>query len=226
MNVLTLKHQDKSQDQKAAEFAAERIRQKILDGFLSPGQRLIEAELMTELDVGRSTIREAYLKLDSEGFVELRHQRGAVVKKMTRRDMAELFAIRERLEAMAAGLAATHVGRGDNRKRLEKMKDAWRHDDVLNNELTHMEKNVPFHEAIIAMSGNQRLARMLKPLQIPGYRIQYLKLLDRPFRELSAQEHVAIADAILAGDSDLAERLMRQHVRRSGELAQYIPGLE
>lgn len=226
MNILTPEHLDKNQDQKAAEFAAGRIRQKILDGFLSPGQRLIEAELMTELDVGRSTIREAYLKLDSEGFVELRHQRGAVVKKMTRQDMAELFAIRERLEAMAAGLAAANIEKGDHRQRLERMKDVWRHDDVLNNEFSHMEKNVPFHEAIIAMSGNQRLARMLKPLQIPGYRIQFLKLLDRPFRELSAYEHMAIADAILAGDSELAERLMRQHVHRSGELAQKIPGLE
>ncbi|MBW7836054.1 MAG: GntR family transcriptional regulator [Sphingomonadales bacterium] len=226
MNILTPERLDKNQDQKAAEFAAERIRQKILDGFLSPGQRLIEAELMTELDLGRSTIREAYLKLDSEGFVELRHQRGAVVKKMTRRDMAELFAIRERLEAMAAGLAAANIDKGDNRQRLERMKEVWAQDDVLNNELTHMEKNVPFHEAIITMGNNLRLARMLKPLQIPGYRIQYLKLLDRPFRELSAQEHTAIADAILAGNSDLAERLMRQHVQRSGELAQNIPGLD
>src|SRR5690606_14547851 len=129
MNILTPERLDKNQDQKAAEFAAERIRQKILDGFLSPGQRLIEAELMTELDVGRSTIREAYLKLDSEGFVELRHQRGAVFKKMTRRDMAELFAIRERLEAMAAGLAALNIDKGDNRQRLERMKEVWAQDD-------------------------------------------------------------------------------------------------
>jgi DNA-binding GntR family transcriptional regulator len=62
---------------KAAFYAAESIRTMILEGMLSPGQRLIESDLMQELDVGRSTIREAFLRLDAEGFVELRHQRGA-----------------------------------------------------------------------------------------------------------------------------------------------------
>lgn len=225
MNVLANSKTDKATDLKAAAYAAEAIRHRILDGLLSPGQRLIEAELIQELDVGRSTIREALLKLDAEGFVELRHQRGAVVKRMTRRDMAELFAIRERLEGLAAAVAATHINEGDNRRRLLAARAVWEREDVLNNELTHMEENVPFHNTIIAMSDNHRLAKILQPLQIPGYRMQFLKLMDRKYCETSAAEHKKIADAILAGKSDLAEALMREHVQRAGELAQLIPGL-
>src|SRR5262245_49693649 len=97
-------------DTKAAMHAAEVIRLKILEGLLSPGQRLIEPDLMSELGVGRSTIREAFLRLDAEGYVELRHQRGAIVRRMTRRDMAELFEVREQLEGLAASLSAARSG--------------------------------------------------------------------------------------------------------------------
>src|SRR5688572_32960683 len=109
--------EEKVNDTKAALYAAQAIRTRILEGLLSPGQRLIESDLMAELDVGRSTIREAFLKLDAEGLVELRHQRGAIVRRLTRRDLAELFEVRERLEGLAAALAAARVDEGDNRAR-------------------------------------------------------------------------------------------------------------
>ena len=210
---------DRSPDTKAAKHAAEIIRLKILDGWLSPGQRLIESDLMAELDVGRSTIREAFLKLDGEGFVELRHQRGAVVRRLTRRDMAELFEVRERLEGLAAALCAQRVELDDNAARLEAMREVWLRADLRSNSLLHMEENVDLHATIIAMAGNQRLIRMLEPLQIPGYRMQFLQLLDDERRVRSAEEHIAIIDTLLAGDAGRAERLMREHVRRAGKPA-------
>nr|BAH60858.1 transcriptional regulator [carbazole-degrading bacterium OC13S] len=217
---------EKNNDKKVAENVANLIREKILDGLLSPGQRLIESELMKEFGIGRSTIRETYLKLEAKGLVELRHQRGAIVKKMTKRDMAELFAIRQQLEGMAASLAAANIDKGQNRQWLLQAKKTWTEDYVLSNELRHMEENVPFHEGIIAMSGNHLLAKMLQPLQIPGYRMQYLRLMDREYCEKSSHDHIQIADAILAGDSETAEKLMQEHVRSAAEVAQRIPGLE
>jgi len=205
--------------------AAGIVRERILDGYFSPGQRLIEAELMTEVEVGRSTLREAFLLLEAEGLVELRHQRGAVVRQLSRDDMRELFQIRATLEGLAAGLAATRIDMADNRRWLEKTRAQWTGDEVLDNEMTHMQRNVPLHEGIIARSGNARLMRSLKPLQIPGYRVPFLRLLDRGYREVSAREHLAIVDAILAGNAARADRLMRAHVERAGRLAQSIPGL-
>lgn len=93
------------------------------------------------------------------------------------------------------------------------------------NELTHMERNVFWHDGIVAMSGNARLVRSLKPLQIPGYRLQFLRLLDRAQREVAVREHLAIIDAILAGQAARADRLMRADVARAGVLAEAIPGL-
>ena len=216
---------ERTPDKKAAKYAAEIIRLKILDGMLSPGQRLIEMDLMAELDVGRSTIREAFLKLEADGFVELRHQRGAIVRRMTRRDMAELFDVRERLEGLAASLCAAKVDHGGNRARLRELREVWKQQSVRRDSIEHMASNVELHRGIILLADNQRLIRILEPLQVPGYRMQFLDMLDQQQREHSAEDHVAILDAILAGDGAKAERLMREHVRHAGTLAQKIPGL-
>jgi DNA-binding GntR family transcriptional regulator len=216
---------ERTPDKKAAKYAAEIIRLKILDGLLSPGQRLIEPDLMSELDVGRSTIREAFLKLESEGYVELRHQRGAIVRRMTRRDMIELFEVRERLEGMAASLCAANINREGYRTRVRELREVWKQQSVRRDSVEHMSSNVELHRGIIMLADNQRLIRILEPLQVPGYRIQFLALLDQERRDESVEDHLAILDAILAGDGAKAERLMREHVRRAGKLAAQIPGL-
>ena len=210
---------------KAADIAADEIRRQIHEGFLAPGQRLIEAELMGQIAVGRSTLREAYLKLAADGLVELQHQRGACVRRMTRSDLAELFQMRECLEGFAAGRAATRVTLGSNRAWLREARAVWLAKDVLDNELSHMENNVPLHDGIVAMAGNTRLAASLKLMELPGYRLQFLRLLDHEQRAVSARQHLDIIDAIAAGKAAQAEKLMRAHVRRAGQLAQLIPGL-
>jgi DNA-binding GntR family transcriptional regulator len=210
---------------KAADIAAAEIRRQIQEGFLAPGQRLIEAELMAQLPASRSTLREAFLKLAAEGLLELQHQRGACVRRMTRASLAELFQMRECLEGFAAGLAATRCAAGARPAWLDEARAVWLGDEVLHNELSHMENNVPLHEGIVALAGNTRLAAALKPLELPGYRLQFLRLLDQQQRNVSARQHVDIIDAIVAGKCAAAEKLMRAHVRRAGELAQLIPGL-
>ena len=212
-------------DTKAAMHAAELIRLKILEGLLSPGQRLIEPDLMSELGVGRSTIREAFLRLDAEGYVELRHQRGAIVKRMTRRDMAELFEVREQLEGLAASLSAAHSSETRHRDWLLAQRERWQDEELSSNALRHMDENVILHRGIIDMSGNRRLARTLEPMQIPGYRVQYLQLMDVARQVQSSKDHLEIIAAILNGDATRAGRLMRAHVREAGLLAQRIPNL-
>jgi DNA-binding GntR family transcriptional regulator len=212
-------------DVKIGRSVAEALRAKILSGDLAPGQRLIEADLMAELDVGRSAIREAFLQLDADGLVELRHQKGAAVTKLSRQEMSQLFDIRERLEGFAAFLAAQRIDVTGNRAWLKAQRENWMRAEMLQNERTHMEENSPFHDGIIAMGGNDRLVEVLHRLQVPAYRQRFLKVLDEDRRQESVEDHVMVIDAILAGDAHKAEELMRLHVRRTGELALKIEGL-
>src|SRR4030095_12821355 len=155
----------------------------------------------------------------------MRHQRGAIVKRMTRRDMAELFEVREQLGGLAASLSAARAGEPTNRDWLLGQRSRWSDDELHNNALKHMDENVVLHRGIVEMSGNRRLARPLEAMQAPGYRMQYLQLMDGARQAQSSKDHLEILDAILSGDAARAGRLMRAHVREAGLLAQRIPNL-
>jgi DNA-binding GntR family transcriptional regulator len=213
-------------DVKVGRSVAEVLRSRILSGDLVPGQRLIEADLLAELDVGRSAIREAFVQLDAEGLVELRHQRGAAVMRLSRRDMAEHFAVRERLEGLAAYLAAERIEMEGHREWLTAQRQLWLRAEMSQNERAHMEENIPFHEGIVRMAGNGRLADALRRMQIPAYRQKFMQLFDETHRRRAVDDHLMMIDAMLAGDPQKAEDCARAHVRRTGELAQQIEGLD
>jgi DNA-binding GntR family transcriptional regulator len=95
------------------------IRQRIINGRLSPGTRIVERELGAELQVSRVPVREALRMLESEGFLEVVPRRGVVVKTLTRRDVEELFDVRVSLEVLenrdvALGLLFEEDGTADS----------------------------------------------------------------------------------------------------------------
>ena len=88
------------------DFIVERLREDILAGRLAPGSRLVESDLTARFAVSRGPVREALRRLSAEGLIEHRPHRGAVVRRLSERDIRELFQIRVEMEALAARLAA------------------------------------------------------------------------------------------------------------------------
>jgi DNA-binding GntR family transcriptional regulator len=203
----------------AVQAVIDAITEGVKEGRYAPGQRLVEADLTRELGVSRGPLREALGRLVAEGVVENEPYRGAVVRKLTRADVVDLFQIREVLEGEAARLAALAIDEGDHRRRmlasLEALATFKRRPDTI----AYMDENTRFHELVVELSGNKLLARLIGQLQVHAFRL----LLRRLISESSAvadsiQEHEAVAEAILAGDGRAAEREMRRHVRRSGAM--------
>ncbi len=205
--------------QTVAETLAEQLRSRIVDGVYVGGQRLIEADILEEFDVGRSAVREALKHLEATGLVEIRRQRGASVVRLTRDRLVQLFEIRERLEGLAAYLAAQVAHRSENLSWLENQRQIWLDDNLVRNERDHMVKNVELHDGIVQMSANQYLTDSLSRLQIPAYRQRFVKVINDEARRKSSAEHVEIIDAIYSGDAERAERCMRYHVRETAKLA-------
>ena len=205
--------------QTVAETLAEQLRSRIVDGVYVGGQRLIEADILEEFDVGRSAVREALKHLEATGLVEIRRQRGASVVRLTRDRLVQLFEIRERLEGLAAYLAAQVAHRSENLSWLENQRQIWLDDNLVRNERDHMVKNVELHDGIVQMSANQYLTDSLSRLQIPAYRQRFVKVINDEARRKSSAEHVEIIDAIYSGDVERAERCMRYHVRETAKLA-------
>lgn len=204
----------------AVDTVIEAITDGVKDGRYAPGQRLVEADLTAELGVSRGPLREALGRLAAEGVLDLEPYRGAVVRRLTREDVEDLFSVREVLEGEAARLAAEHVGDDDYRARLQA---AMRTADALREAgdvATYIDENSRFHELIVEMSGSRLLTRLIPSLHVHAFRLLFRQLLmNQAAMEQSIDEHRAVADAVLAGDAKAAERAMRRHVRRSREQA-------
>ena len=206
--------------QTAVDSVIEAITEGVKEGRYAPGQRLVEADLTAELGISRGPLREALGRLAAEGMLELEPYRGAVVRRLSRDDVQDLFNIRRVLEGEAARLAALRIDEGTNRARLEQemaVVDGFR---GRTDTMAYMDANERFHELVVELSGSKLLARLIPQLQVHAFRLLFRRMIvEDSAMPNSIEEHTVVAAAILAGDAKAAERAMRVHVRRSGELS-------
>ncbi|MCP4928598.1 MAG: GntR family transcriptional regulator, partial [Gammaproteobacteria bacterium] len=110
---LGSRNRHKDMHSKKKTTIVEELTQKIASGIISgryaPGQRLIEADLVNEYKVSRNPLREAYSRLASDGLLTIQPYRGAFVSKPSRKEIMDLFIVRESLELLAVQLAARNI---------------------------------------------------------------------------------------------------------------------
>jgi DNA-binding GntR family transcriptional regulator len=201
----------------AVERATAEIRQRIRNGELVPGQRLVAAELSTLLDVSLGPLREALTRLAGEGLVEVQQYRGAVVRSQSAQDLAEIYLVREVIEGLAARLAAQAVARGDHAvKGLQKIADRGRKLAASFDLEGYLAANQEFHETIYALAGSSRVTTLARAFSDQVDRLNNRHLASVAVLQKSAEEHHAIVAAIAAGEPARAEELMRRHVSSMG----------
>ena len=197
------------------EIAYEKIRDRIISGHLKPGQPITEEQLSKELDMSRTPVREALIKLQSEELVRMVGNRGAAVMEITPVDIAEIFQLRLLIEPYAARACVEFIDNKKLKEIREKLTILAQSDlsiTVLEDLGTSLYEVHDLHDLIIQAAGNRRLARLLNTLQS---QIFWMLNLERriPGRiGRSLQEHLNIVNALLAGDGDRAEKNMREHL--------------
>lgn len=200
----------------------EGIRRGIREGRYAPGQRLIEAELTRVLGVSRGPLREAMSRLAAESLVKLEPNR-MTVRAMTRAEVRGISAIREVLEGLAARLAAERVSAGAGVADFKRRWSEMRSIEARSNTNAYVDANHRFHSAIVQLGGNPALEKLLEQLSTPLYRFQFRSRLTADRLERGHQDHTEVAQAILDGDPDRAERAMRRHLRNSAKLIASLP---
>lgn len=195
------------------------IRKLIMSGEIPIGAQLRQAELATRLGVSRTPIREALRQLQSGGLIEVVPNRGAVVRVPSPWEVREAYEVRAELEGLACQRAVREIT-----------------DDVLDelriaNEMLRSGGSPPegrpstnsandrFHTLIHQVSGNERLARVIKEINEAFPRnVSALVLQDNPrHRGDNHAEHERIIGALATGDGDTARREMQAHVLSAGE---------
>jgi len=200
-----------------ADRVFEQLRRAIVEGEIAPGSKISEPEMAARFGISRGPLREAMRQLESTNLVERRPNLGARVVTLTSERLIEIYVVREALEGMAARLAAEHMAD----EAIEELKDLLaRHRREVASEYWQAyfqkEGDMDFHYRIVHGSGNQRLIGILCDdlyHLTRMYRCKFGMGSDRARDAL--KEHALIVDAIAERDGELAELLMRRHIRAS-----------
>jgi DNA-binding GntR family transcriptional regulator len=198
------------------EFVMSHIREGIRSGKFAVGNRIIEAELRRNLGVSRSSIREAISRLAAEGVLEVNLYKSASVRALSPIEIRDLLEIREVVEGLAARKAASRIAMADYAERLrlaQKRLDV--EEDNEDDPDAYFRANTDYHSLLLEIGGNTRLPAMLHHLYTTFFRAQASRLMNHASVRRSNDDHRRITDAILRGDTGLAEMLMRAHIQRT-----------
>jgi DNA-binding GntR family transcriptional regulator len=227
MNAKTLKRSGNSTVSKAesrtvrpsnTEMAYQEIRRQILENEMPPGFQITEQELALSLGVSRTPAREALLRLEAEGLVEIWPRHGMRVKRVSIDDVREIYEILTALESAAAGLAAI---RKPAPAELSEMRDCTEMMDKAlrkNNLKAWAMADEKFHRALTRASGNARFVEMVDTYFGQSHRLRMMTLSLRPKPSGSNRDHEAVLKAIEKGDPEAAERVHRDHRVRSAKM--------
>lgn len=189
----------------------------IVEGHIAAGSKISEPELAKSLGISRGPLREAIARLEATGLVIRKPNIGARVVNLTARDMIEISQLREPLEGMACRLAAENRSDADIAELRALLEQHMAMDSLQKGQAYYQkEGDLDFHYRIVQCSGNDKMIGLLCDdlyHLVRMYRYQYGMQSPRAKRAFS--EHTHIIDAIEDRDGELAEILMRRHIRAS-----------
>jgi GntR family transcriptional repressor for pyruvate dehydrogenase complex len=209
---------------KAAQIAADRLRDLIRSGDLGPGDRLpVERVLAVQLGVSRSTLREGIRSLRSTGLLHARQGSGTYVTDLDPATLASplvfalarsggqiprVFEVRAMLEVGGAELAAEHATARDV-EALQRLNDRIAR---TGGPAAMLAADWKFHHHIHQLSRNELLVLLLDSIAELGKGVRRAGIARDEIRIRSAEQHVAIIEAIASGEPAAAGAAMRQHL--------------
>ncbi|AXF58047.1 GntR family transcriptional regulator [Salicibibacter kimchii] len=190
------------------------IRLAVRNLYLPPGKMILEREMAEGLQMSRTPVREALVRLQTEGMIEVIPRRGFIIKAIAKEDLQEIYEIVEALDGLAAEMVTEKIS-GKELERLEELV-------TFQEEALH-EKNLSkwarlddkFHTDIINSAGNLRLSSVIETHADQIFRARLFTIENRPLPFRSIIEHKAILSCMRAQDKNAARMLMQSHRKRA-----------
>ncbi|MHB1667564.1 MAG: GntR family transcriptional regulator [Thiomonas sp.] len=220
-NTLTLSLQPINPVASLRDQAYAMLRQAIADADIYQTReeiRLDERVLSEALGVSRTPIREAMTLLEQEGFLRMVPRRGIYVVRKTKREIVEMIQMWAALESMAARLATKRASDEEIRS-LRHMFDNFRDTTPAEHIQEYSDANIAFHQAIVQLSKSQVIMEAIKNIFIHVRAIRRMTISQSDRASRSIVDHLGIIEALEQRDTELAEKLVRQH---SLDLADHV----
>ncbi len=177
----------------------------------APGEpRIDERQLAEDLGVSRTPIREAIARLEQEGFLRIVPRRGVFIVRKTKREVLEMITVWAALEGMAARLITEHASDAEIAT-LREMFGTFEGGQVEAKIDEYSETNISFHQALLRLSKCDLLNRIAENLFIHMRSIRMRTISEDHRASRSIIDHMNIIEALERRDTELAERLARQH---------------
>jgi DNA-binding GntR family transcriptional regulator len=188
------------------------LRGRVLRGDLPPGGRLSETEIAGEIGVSRQPVREAFIRLASDGLAEVRPQRGTYIGKISIASVLSARLIREAVESDLVRMVALAPPEGF----LDRMRAEiaiQKRADAAGAVEDFIVSDDRFHHQLAVAAGHEAVWNDLERLKSQMNRLRHLsmRVFDRSF---TIRQHGDILDAIALGSPDAAEEAMRAHLRQ------------
>lgn len=206
--------------QPARHLVAEKIRESILDGSLTPGERLVERKLAETLGTSQSAIREALIQLELEGHVSKKPNSATFVTHFSQRDLENTLSVRRALEGFAVEEAARQSTRAD----IEKLEDLYQQSLAAakaRDFQKYIRGDLSWHIAMWESTHNDCLVECLRRIVVPLFGFSAIRVAMQPGFNLlnDLQSHRVLLDAISAGEPEMAKRAFHNAMREWSEQA-------
>ena len=202
----------------SAERAYRALKKLILGNELPAGSQLLEQEAAERLGMSRTPVREAMIRLEKDGVVEVRPRHGMRVLPVSPDDMREIYQVLTALESAAAEAVArrgaTPAEIAGLRAVVANMEAALDRDNLDG----WADADKRFHRLLVTLTGKQRLQQMVSKLDEQAHRARVLTLRLRPKPVNSVRDHARLVAAIARRDAESARRIHHDHRARAGEM--------
>lgn len=208
MGKLGAVKKDKSLSDKAYDI----IKEAIISNKLKPGEILAEEKLAEELQISRTPIKAALLKLVYEEIAEINQSKNVVVSDITQKEIEDINLVRESLESLAVLLLKDNI----NKKQIKEIKSKYieqLHMVEDNRDEDFIELDYEFHTKIVEYTNNSFLSDMIKKANLITKRFLILSGTVNQYGSIANKEHKEIVDYIENGEFELASEAMKRHLQ-------------
>ncbi len=202
----------KENNQSVGEYVYKTIKKNIINLNIKPGDRISEKEIADMLNLSRTPVREAFIKLSKEGVVNVLPQRGTYISKINLKQVEEARFIRASLEKAVMGLAVEKgISLKDQKAIEESLTLQKKH--INNKEYeAFLEEDEAFHKLIFIACNKSRSWEIIEQVNTQYKRVRLLSFELYDSLDTVYEQHVAIYQAILKKDLKLAEKIVSKHV--------------
>lgn len=194
-----------------ADDVYDQILSAIVNGDITPGERLIQEKIASQINISRTPVREALLRLEQEGVLEISGRKGFSIRKISEEEVRQLYMVREAIEGYAAMLVAEHKV-PEQLAAIKTAVDAELHEDTSDVEID-FRVNRAIHRTIVEQTGNPMLLDMFDGVWGRGISLWLFAATRSDQGPVEPVEHQTLFEAIATAGPETAQQAMIDHIR-------------